>query len=82
MDVVGLEDRRLRLLPAGVVPPALQPAGHGRDRGQTRGGGRAHREIGLPPDLVRAVGAVQTALFIAIAVVLVLLAALVLRALP
>ena len=45
-------------------------------------GSRAHGEIGRQTDLVRTAGAVQTALLITIGVVLVLLAALVLRALP
>ena len=43
-------------------------------------GSRAHRDIGRQTDLVRTAGAVQTALLIAIGVVLVLLA--VLRAVP
>lgn len=45
-------------------------------------GTRAHREIGRQTDVVRTASAVQTALVIAIGVVLVLLAALVLRVLP
>jgi hypothetical protein len=42
-------------------------------------GSRAHREIGRQTDLVRTAGVIQTALLIAIGVVLVLLAVLVVR---
>ena len=45
-------------------------------------GSRAHRDIGRQTDLVRTAGAVQTALLIAIGVVLVLLAVFVSRAVP
>ena len=74
MDTVGLGDRRLRLLPAGVVPPALTET-------RRQAGSKTHWEIGRQTDLVRTAGALQTVLLIAIGVVLLLLAAVLLRGL-